>query len=280
MRLGMGTVGGVAKLLVQQVDGPWVDATRLSPSILDLIENWERNARVLSRSIDDFEAVSGEQISWLPPIPRPSKILAVGRNFAEHAEEQGAEVPTEPIIFCKLPSAIIGHEASVELPRESGQVDFEGELVAVIGKRGRRVSRAGALSHVAGYTCGNDITARDWQKGKPGGQWLLGKSFDTFAPTGPWLVTSDEIPDPQNLQIGLTLNGTVMQAGSTSQQLFPLAELIAYLSRVTTLEPGDLIFTGTPPGVGAARTPPVFLKSGDVLEVTVQQIGTLRNTVA
>jgi 2-keto-4-pentenoate hydratase/2-oxohepta-3-ene-1,7-dioic acid hydratase in catechol pathway len=218
-------------------------------------------------------------IELLPPVPNPRKIICVGKNFAEHARETGAAPPGEPVFFSKFPTALIGPGRQIVLPKESSQVDYEAELVAIIGRGGRAIKRDTALKHVAGYCCGNDITARDWQRNKPGGQWLLGKSFDTFAPLGPALVTADEIPDPQNLNIQLRLNGQIMQQASTAEMLYSLAELIAYVSRVCTLEPGDLLFSGTPAGVGFVRTPPVFLKDGDLLEVEIEMIGILENAV-
>jgi len=158
-------------------------------------------------------------------------------------------------------------------------VDYEAELVVVMGRGGRRIAESEAMSHVAGYLCSNDVSARDWQKGKPAGQWLLGKSFESFAPIGPWLVTADEVPDPGNLRIRLRLNGRLMQDSNTSQLIFPIPRLIAYVSEVCTLEPGDLLFTGTPAGVGMARKPPVYLKPGDVVEVEIDRLGVLRNPV-
>ena len=233
----------------------------------------------VARACKSAARIRTDDVRWCPPISNPRKIFAVGRNYAEHALEQGASLPDEPIIFSKLPTTLIGHQQEVRLSRLSDQVDYEAELVVVIGRGGREICREHALQHVAGYMCGNDITARDWQKHKPGGQWLLGKSFDTFAPTGPYLVTADEVSDPQQLDIRLRLNHQTMQDSHTGRQIFPVDHLIAYLSAVATLEPGDLIFTGTPPGVGFARTPPVFLQPGDVLEVEVAGLGCLRNRV-
>ncbi len=212
-----------------------------------------------------------------PPIFAPSKILCVGRNYADHAAETGADVPSEPLIFSKLATTLIGHGHPIVLPAASPQVDFEAELVVIMGRQGRNIARAEALEFVAGYTCGNDITARDWQKGKPGQQWLLGKSFDTFAPLGPCFVTADEITDPQSLAIELRLNGEVMQQANTRDMIFPVARLIEYISTVCTINPGDLLFTGTPSGVGIARDPQVFLKPGDQVEVEVEGIGRLAN---
>ena len=164
------------------------------------------------------------------------------------------------------------------LPKVAHEVDYEAELVVVIGKQGKNISKENAFSHVAGYTCGNDVSARDWQKGRPGGQWLLGKTPDTFAPTGPYLVTADEV-DSNNIRIGLRLNGETLQNSSTKELIFKVNEVIAHVSQLITLHPGDLIFTGTPPGVGAARTPPIFLKPGDRMEVEIEDVGVLVNPV-
>jgi 2-keto-4-pentenoate hydratase/2-oxohepta-3-ene-1,7-dioic acid hydratase in catechol pathway len=218
-------------------------------------------------------------ITLLAPILTPQKILCVGLNYADHAAETGATVGDEPVIFNKLPTCLRGPEAPIELPPESSEVDYEAELVIVIGKTARRVSRDAARSHVAGYCCGHDVSARDWQKNKPGKQWLLGKTFDSFAPLGPWIVTADEVPNPENLKIQMRLNGETMQNSSTTQLIFGVDYLVSYLSHVCTLLPGDLIYTGTPPGVGVARTPPVVLNPGDICEVEVEGLGVLRNPV-
>ncbi len=218
-------------------------------------------------------------VKLLAPILDPQKIICIGLNYADHAAETGATVGDEPVVFCKFPTALRGPEDPIELPPESTEVDYEAELVIVIGRRARRVTKAAAWDHIAGYACGHDVSARDWQKNKPGKQWLLGKSFDSFAPLGPWLVTRDEVADPGQLAIELRLNGQVMQSSNTRQLIFPIDFLVSYLSHVCTLLPGDLIYTGTPPGVGMARKPPVFLKPGDVAEVTVEGLGTLRNPV-
>jgi 2-keto-4-pentenoate hydratase/2-oxohepta-3-ene-1,7-dioic acid hydratase in catechol pathway len=223
--------------------------------------------------------VPRERVEWLPPIPNPEKIIAVGLNYADHARETNVEPPPEPVLFNKFPTALIGDGQPICLPRLSQEVDYEAELVVVIGAGGRHIPRERARAHIAGYCCGNDVSARDWQLRKPGGQWLLGKSFDTFAPLGPWIVTADELPDPQNLRIQLRLNGRVMQDSTTAQLLFSVNDLVSYISGVCTLNPGDLIYTGTPPGVGFARTPPVFLQPGDAVEVEIEKIGVLRNPV-
>ena len=183
------------------------------------------------------------------------------------------------MLFNKFPSAVCSHGDPIVLPRLTDKVDYEAELVVVIGAPGRYIPKEKALEHVAAYCCGNDVSARDWQLHKPGGQWLLGKSFDSFAPFGPALVTTDELPSAANLGIQLRLNGQIMQQSNTAQLIFPVEELIAYVSGVCTLVPGDVIFTGTPSGVGGSRKPPVFLTPGDVVEVEIDHLGVLRNPV-
>jgi 2-keto-4-pentenoate hydratase/2-oxohepta-3-ene-1,7-dioic acid hydratase in catechol pathway len=224
-------------------------------------------------------ALGAKDVRLLAPVPRPGKVICVGLNYADHAAESGAPIPEEPVIFNKFATSVCGHGDPIILPRISTQVDYEAELVVVIGRGGRHIPEAKALEHVGGYCCGHDVSARDWQLGKPGKQWLLGKTFDTFAPFGPHLVTPDEVGDPGKLGIQLRLNGQVMQSSSTRQLIFSIPKLLAYISGVCTLEPGDVVFTGTPPGVGMARKPPVFLKSGDVVEVEIERLGVLRNPV-
>jgi 2-keto-4-pentenoate hydratase/2-oxohepta-3-ene-1,7-dioic acid hydratase in catechol pathway len=213
------------------------------------------------------------------PIPDPQKIVCLGLNYRDHAAETNAPIPREPILFSKYPTALIGPGEAIVLPAVSNEVDYEAELVIVVGKRGRHLTADDALAHVAGYTVGHDVSARDWQLKKDGKQWMVGKTFDTFAPTGPELVLADEVPDPHNLGIRLRLNGQTMQDSSTKQMIFSVAATLQYLSKVFTLEPGDLIFTGTPPGVGFARKPPVYLKPGDVVEVEIDGLGILKNPV-
>jgi 2-keto-4-pentenoate hydratase/2-oxohepta-3-ene-1,7-dioic acid hydratase in catechol pathway len=219
-----------------------------------------------------------DAVKLLPPIPDPPKILCIGLNYRDHAAESGAAIPREPVVFCKFSTALIGQGESIVVPAVSQKVDFEAELVLVIGKGGRYIPRSEALRHLAGCTVGHDVSARDWQH-KDGNQWLLGKTFDTFAPVGPHLVTMDEVGDPHELGIRLRINGETMQDSRTSQLIFRADELIEYISKVVTLQVGDLIFTGTPPGVGAARKPPVWLKGGDVVEVEIDRLGVLRNPV-
>lgn len=219
-----------------------------------------------------------DHVQLLAPVPAPEKIICIGRNYIEHADEMGATVEDIPVVFNKFPSCISNPGGIIQLPEISNAVDYEAELVVVIGRSARNVSQEQALNFVFGFCCGNDVTARDWQKGKPGGQWLLGKSFDTFAPIGPWIATADSI-DHGNLDIQLRLNGLVMQSSNTRHLIFSVEYLIAHLSRFCTLRPGDLIFTGTPSGVAAGRTPPIFMKKGDDVEVGIQGLGCLQNRV-
>jgi 2-keto-4-pentenoate hydratase/2-oxohepta-3-ene-1,7-dioic acid hydratase in catechol pathway len=213
----------------------------------------------------------------LAPIGDPEKVVCIGLNYRDHAEESGQPIPGEPVCFNKFPTAVTGPGAPVPLPSVCTQIDYEAELVVVVGKTAKHVSEQDALKYVAGYMNGNDVSARDWQLNKPGKQWLMGKTPDGFAPTGPWLVTADEVADPGQLAISLTLNGQTMQNSSTKELIFNIPQLIAYLTQIVTLKPGDLIFTGTPPGVGMARKPPVFLKPGDTMSVTIAGLGTLTN---
>jgi 2-keto-4-pentenoate hydratase/2-oxohepta-3-ene-1,7-dioic acid hydratase in catechol pathway len=210
-------------------------------------------------------------------IPRPGKIVCVGLNYRDHAAEGGMDLPKAPLLFAKWPNTLIGHGDPIVLPPESAQVDYEAELGVVIGTKARRVSERDALDHVDGYICLNDVSARDLQFAD--GQWTRGKSPDTFCPVGPRLVPRAEIDDPQALAIRCIVNGEALQDSSTAQMIFSVAEIIAYASQVITLEPGDLIATGTPAGVGIGFNPQRFLKPGDVVTVTISGIGELTNPV-
>jgi 2-keto-4-pentenoate hydratase/2-oxohepta-3-ene-1,7-dioic acid hydratase in catechol pathway len=214
-----------------------------------------------------------------PPIARPGKVICIGLNYADHAAETNHDIPAEPVVFGKFASAITGPFDPVEAPPTSNELDYEAELVAIIGKGGKHIPESDALDHVFGYSVGNDISARDYQVGKPAGQWLLGKTFDTFAPYGPHIVTADEVADPHNLGIRCILNGQTVQDSSTSQFIFDLPRLIAYTSHVFTLEPGDILWTGTPPGVGMGRKPPLWLKPGDTVVVEVDGVGRIENRI-
>jgi 2-keto-4-pentenoate hydratase/2-oxohepta-3-ene-1,7-dioic acid hydratase in catechol pathway len=260
------------------VDLSRIDGTlpRRLRDLLGEADGLERAAAALQRGMAQGAFAAGR---LLAPIPDPGKVICIGLNYRDHAAESGASIPAEPVVFSKFSSAVIGPEEPIRLPAVAKQVDYEAELVVIIGQRGRNIAERDALGHVAGYTCGHDVSARDWQIGRPGGQWLLGKTPDTFAPIGPYLVTADEIGDPHSLGIRLRLNGETMQNSNTREFIFRIERLIAHVSQLVTLEPGDLIFTGTPPGVGMARKPPVFLKPGDVVEVEIEGIGVLRNPV-
>jgi len=215
-------------------------------------------------------------VTLLAPVPNPSKVIAVGQNYMDHCREQGVEPPTLPIIFTKFSTSIIGPSAEIRWdPELTSSVDYEVELAVVIGRVARRVSAADALDYVAGYTVCNDVSARDLQFGDK--QWVRGKSLDTFCPLGPWIVTQDEIADPQNLHVRTTLNGEVMQDSNTREMIFGVQYLVEFASRAFTLLPGDVIITGTPPGVGVFRSPSVFLKDGDEISVEVEGIGKLTN---
>lgn len=239
----------------------------------------EMLARAAAVNRPAAKRLAAGSVKLLAPIPDPQKIICIGLNYRDHAEESGAPIPREPVLFSKYPTAIIGPDEPIVLPSVSQEVDYEAELVLVVGKKGRHITVESAMDYLAGYTIGHDVSARDWQLKKDGKQWMAGKTFDTFAPIGPTLVLKDEVPDPHKLGIRLRLNGKTMQDSNTKQMIFNAGQVVAYLSQIVTLLPGDLIFTGTPPGVGFARKPPVFLKGGDVAEVEIDGLGVLRNPV-
>jgi 2,4-didehydro-3-deoxy-L-rhamnonate hydrolase len=217
------------------------------------------------------------EVKLLAPVPRPGKIICVGLNYRDHAKETGKAVPTEPILFPKFANSVVGPGAEVLVPPEADEIDYEAELAVVIGRRASRVAVADALDHVAGYACANDVSSRSLQFRT--GQWLTGKAIDTFLPLGPYLVTADEVPDPQALGIRCLVNDELRQDSSTSEMVFGVAELVSYTSRTLTLEPGDLLVTGTPAGVGMAADPPRYLRAGDRMRVEIDGLGELENTV-
>ena len=257
---------------IGQVVGDQIQASAWSDSMQHLI----RRGITPSRTADRYPL---DQARLEAPV-YPSKIIAIGRNYAEHAAETGNAVPKAPLIFAKFPSSIIGPGETIRW-RESitTQVDWEGELAVVIGQRARDVTEEDAYHYVFGYTIANDISARDLQL-RTDTQWTRGKSLDTFCPLGPWIVTRDEIGDPHNLHIRTMVNGEIMQDGHTGSMMFKIPMLIAYCSRMFTLEPGDLILTGTPPGVGEGHKPPVYLKNGDVVSISIDGVGELSNPCA
>ena len=209
------------------------------------------------------------------PIPNPPKFICIGLNYLDHAKESGMEVPTTPTVFTKYSNAVIGPGDAIEIPSVSNEVDYEAEFAFVIGKEGRNIPQDKWEEYVFGYTIVHDVSARDYQLATS--QWTIGKTFDTFGPMGPSIVSKDEIGDPHNLRISLDLNGRTLQDSSTKQLIFRIPELVEYLSTVMTLLPGDIVSTGTPPGVGFARKPPIFMKPGDDVEIKVEGVGKLRN---
>ncbi|MCE2438207.1 MAG: fumarylacetoacetate hydrolase family protein [Candidatus Latescibacteria bacterium] len=263
--------------------GSVVDVSRVDPDIPpDLVSLLEAGPAALAAAVEASErgeGIDAGAVRVVAPIQKPEKVLCIGLNYADHAAESNMPIPSEPVVFSKFSSTIIGPGDAIRLPSVTQSVDYEVELVVVIGTAGKNIPESDALDHVAGYTVGHDVSARDFQLEKPGGQWLLGKTFDTFAPLGPDIVTSDEIDDPHNLGIRCILNGETVQDSTTAQLIFRIDQLIAYLSRVVTLQPGDLIFTGTPPGVGMARQPQLWLKAGDTVVCEIDGIGRLENPV-
>ena len=250
---------------------------RLPPDMLTFLRQGEP-ALQLARQVagNGTESMPVSDVTLLVPIPNPSKVVAIGLNYMDHCREQNVKPPERPIIFCKFSTAVVGPGATIRWdPALTQQVDYEVELGVVMGRLARHVPATEALDYVAGYTICNDVTARDLQHGDR--QWVRGKSLDTFCPLGPWLVTREEVPDPQDLSLRCTLNSQVMQDSTTAEMIFGVAYLIEFISRALTLLPGDVIATGTPHGVGVFRSPQVFMKDGDVVTVEVEGLGQLTN---
>lgn len=271
---------------VQSVDGKdWIVDLNLADSRLPatMVEflaagpEARKAAEAALRKSTPEQRMDPAKTAILAPIPRPGKIIGIGQNYLEHAKECDAPKPPFPIIFAKYANTVIGHGESIVIPRSVEKADYEGELAVVIGRRGREIPERDALSYVAGYMPLNDVSARDWQNRT--GQWVIGKTCDTFCPMGPALVTADEIPDPQDLRLRTIIGGEILQEGWTGDMIFSIAHLIADMSKVMTLEPGDVIASGTPPGIGAARNPPRWLRPGDVVLVEIDGVGTLSNPV-
>ncbi len=267
------------------------DAGTLSPDMIEFLAAGEAADRLAGETLtfaggaENLHAlqrlglaVEVSKATYLPPVRCPSKIICVGRNYKEHAQEMGGDpLPQYPTLFAKFSNTLVGHRAPIVLPACSRMVDYEAELAVVIGRRGRNIAAESAMDYVGGYTIFNDVSVRDWQRRTQ--QWLQGKTFDGAGPCGPFLVTLDELKDPQSLDIRLKLNGEVMQNSNTSQFIFRIPQVIEYISQAVTLEPGDIIATGTPSGVGSARNPQVFLKPGDVVEIEIAGLGVLQNPV-
>jgi 2-keto-4-pentenoate hydratase/2-oxohepta-3-ene-1,7-dioic acid hydratase in catechol pathway len=276
-RLAVKTPAGI--VVLEKLQNPKVPLT-LGEALLSLggldavraaVGNLLKDADALKK-----HAVPESQIKIGVPFT-PRNVLCIGLNYKDHAEESNTPLPERPVVFAKLTSAIIAHGEPIVLPPDTKEVDYEAEFAVVIGRRCRGVSAKDALGYVAGYTCLNDVSARDFQRGD--GQWVRAKSQDTFGPMGPYVVTSEDVPDPQKLPIRCLVNGQKLQDSNTDKMIFGVRELIAFISRGITLEPGDVISTGTPHGVGFARKPPVFLKAGDEVVVEIDGIGRLSNPV-
>jgi len=257
-------------------DGKIVDLRKIFPEIPDIDETFFReNWLEKIAGIDDSGQSIDERIS--SPVCRPSKIICLGKNYAEHAKEGGFENPEKPLIFCKTPNTLCGPYDSIVLPKSSGQIDWEVELAIVIAKEGKRIRRADAFDYVAGFTVMNDVSGREAQFSDS--QWFRGKSFDSFAPAGPVLVTLDEIGDVNNLRLISKVDGQIMQDGNTRDMIFDVPGIIEDISEDISLIPGDIISTGTPAGVGIFRDPPVVLEPGNVVECYIENIGTIVNKV-
>lgn len=272
-RIGAETARGIVDFAVAAPTLPQTMLALLAAGANALATAREAVVRALQ---DGSALIAADQLQPLAPIPRPGKILAIGFNYRDHAEETGTPIPAAPVVFSKACTSVIGPGAAIEIPPTSAMVDYEGELAVVIGTRAKRVTRHEALRYVAGYTIMNDVSARDYQQ-RSG--HCIAKSFDTFAPMGPVLVTADEIPDPSGLDLRTIVSGDELQHSNTGNLIFDVPTLIEYISAGITLEPGDLISTGTPGGVGFRRTPPRFLQPGDVVRIEISGIGALQNPV-
>ena len=253
------------------MDGPWFQRARETHDALIA------DGQELTAARDKGWLVRSQDAYWFAPVPKPGKIVCIGLNYRDHAAESNMPIPERPVVFSKFSTAVIAPGEPVVIPATSQQVDYEAELAVVIGRRAKNVTADRAYDHVLGYTAFNDVTARDFQFGD--GQWQRGKSCDTFAPMGQTIVTADVITDPHKLSIKLRLNGQTMQDSNTDQMIFGVPALIEFISQTITLEPGDVIATGTPSGVGFARKPPVFLKPGDEMEVLIEGVGGIGNPV-
>jgi 2-keto-4-pentenoate hydratase/2-oxohepta-3-ene-1,7-dioic acid hydratase in catechol pathway len=249
-----------------------VDGETVIPMGPDLVR-W-----LVTGEVDEGAPVALSAVRLRPPVPAPGKLIFFGLNYADHAAESGVPLPEVPTFFAKWNNSLVAHGETIVVPPATEQPDYEAELGVVIGRRARDVDPADALSYVAGYTCVNDVSARDLQLRTP--QWTHGKAIDTFAPMGPWLVTADEVPDPQRLGIRCEINGELLQDSNTKEMAFGVAELVSFLSRTMTLEPGDVLGTGTPPGVGSGRTPQRWLRDGDRVAIEIDGVGRLENPVS
>jgi 2-keto-4-pentenoate hydratase/2-oxohepta-3-ene-1,7-dioic acid hydratase in catechol pathway len=246
------------------------------PDLLSLVaaNAFGEAAKLLNEKIDFKTA----EVTWLPVIPNPGKIICVGLNYQDHVVETGRDNTEQPAIFLRLPESQVGHLQPIVRPRESTHMDFEAEIAVIVGKAGRRITQKDAWSHIAGYSCYNDGSVRDWQRHTV--QWTAGKNFARTGGFGPWMVTADEIPPGTKMTLSCRLNGERMQHATTEQMIFKIPKIIEYVSTWTTLQPGDVLVTGTPGGVGARRTPPIWMKPGDKVEIEIDKVGILENSIA
>lgn len=263
--------------LTEQTVVDLTDVTAGARDLALLIEPWHGLKDVVARHLDVAPRIPLSDVKVLAPIVRPGKVLAIGLNYADHIAETGIAAPERQLWFAKATTSINGPYDPIDLPIASSLLDYEAELVAVIGRRAKHVAAGHARDYIFGFCAGNDVSVRDWQQHSS--QWCVGKSFDTHAPIGPWIVTSDEIGDPHRLDVKCFVNDEIRQHSNTRQLVFNIFDQVEYLSRAMTLEPGDLIFTGTPGGVGAAMKPPAYLKAGDRTRVEIEGIGFIENTV-
>ncbi|XP_032869588.1 fumarylacetoacetate hydrolase domain-containing protein 2-like isoform X1 [Amblyraja radiata] len=252
----------------------------LPRTMKEFLEKGDVAMETARRALDcGNNALCHSAIELLSPVTNPDKVVCVGMNYMDHCLEQNVAIPKEPVIFSKFGSSIVGPYSDIIHPTDTNEVDWEVELAFVIGKKGKHIKKEAAMEHVAGFMVANDVSARDWQMKRNGKQWLLGKTFDTFCPLGPAIVTRDALSDPHNLGIRCRVNGQIMQDSNTSQLVFKTEQLVAWVSQFVTLSPGDVFLTGTPSGVGVFRKPPKFLKRGDIVECEIDEIGTLRNVI-
>ena len=263
------------------LNGDVVDLTKALgvKSTIELIEGGTQLQEKAQKSLNAENKLPLNQVSLVAPVTKPDKVLCIGMNYKDHCEEQNKPIPEEPLVFNKYPSCIIGPHDPIPYPEITKELDWEVELVIVIGKAGFHIAKEKALDHVYGFTVAHDVSARDWQLKKNAGQWLLGKAMDGFCPLGPALVTKDEIPDPHNLNLGCKVNGVAKQDSNTRQLVFKTEDIVAWCSQFCTLRPGDIILTGTPPGVGCFMKPPQFLQKGDEVECWIEKIGSIKNAV-
>jgi 2-keto-4-pentenoate hydratase/2-oxohepta-3-ene-1,7-dioic acid hydratase in catechol pathway len=250
----------------------------LPTNMIGLIEIWDQVKATVAKVANQAPDIAVKDAKILAPVRRPGKVMAIGLNYADHIAESGQKTPDEQVWFAKQITSINDPYADIQIPKASSLIDYEAELVVVIGKRCKHVSKEEAPGAIFGYCIGNDVTARDWQFKTP--QWILGKSFDTHGPIGPWIVTADEVGNPHELGIRAFVNGEKRQDSNTKNLVFNVYDQIAHLSKAMTLEPGDLIFTGTPGGVGAAMKPPTFLKAGDVVRIEIDKLGAIEGKMA